>query len=116
MNPCIQYGCQGLHFGCHGGSVCCVVHAVAMPLLCPNLCDAPHMTFSCGACLQAEIEMAQAREAEESSRQAEQQRRQAEADEGDEASDAAVMRARAMDEWKDDHPRGYGNSKLRPTA
>ena len=24
--------------------------------------------------------------------------------------------ARAMDDWKDDHPRGYGNSKLRPTA
>jgi len=65
---------------------------------------------------QAEIEMAQAREAEESSQQAEQQRRRAEADEGDEATEEAVMKARAMDDWKDDHPSGYGNSKLRPTA
>ncbi len=60
--------------------------------------------------------MAQAREAEESSRQAKQQRRQVEADEGDEASDEAVRKAWAMDDWKDDHPSGYGNSKLRPTA
>jgi immunoglobulin-binding protein 1 len=25
-----------------------------------------------------------------------------------------VMKARAMDDWKDDNPRGWGNSKLRP--
>ena len=65
---------------------------------------------------QADIEMAQAREAEESSRQAEQRRRQTEEDEDEEASDEVVLRARAMDDWKDEHPSGYGNSKLRPTA
>ena len=65
---------------------------------------------------QAEIEMAQARRAEESSRQAERRRRQAGEDEDEEASDEVVMRARALDDWKDEHPSGYGNSKLRPTA
>ena len=27
-----------------------------------------------------------------------------------------LVAARRMDDWKDDHPRGYGNSKLRPAA
>ena len=67
---------------------------------------------------QAEIEMAQAREAEQSSQEAEQRRQEAKEDEDreEEASDEAVIKARAMDDWKDEHPRGYGNSKLRPTA
>ena len=30
--------------------------------------------------------------------------------------DAATSKARAWDDWKDDHPRGEGNSRLRPTA
>lgn len=57
--------------------------------------------------------MAQAREAAEASSRAEARRAQAGSDEDD---DEAIFKARAMDDWKDDHPTGYGNSKLRPTA
>lgn len=32
----------------------------------------------------------------------------------DEDDDAAVERARAWDDWKDDNPRGAGNKKLTP--
>jgi hypothetical protein len=32
----------------------------------------------------------------------------------DDEDDAAVAKARAADEWRDDNPRGWGNSKLRP--
>lgn len=35
-------------------------------------------------------------------------------DEEDEDDDAAVERARAFDDWKDDNPRGAGNKKLTP--
>ena len=66
-----------------------------------------------GFLLQADIEIAQAQEAAEASSQAEARRAQAGSDEDD---DVAVFKARSMDEWKDDHPSGYGNSKLRPTA
>lgn len=31
-------------------------------------------------------------------------------------SDAQVDKQRQMDDWKDDNPCGWGNSKLRPTA
>ena len=31
-------------------------------------------------------------------------------------SDEEVYRARAMDDWKDDHPRGCGNSKRKPCS
>lgn len=36
--------------------------------------------------------------------------------ESDEDSDAWVQRQRAKDDWKDEHPTGWGNSKLRPCA
>ena len=29
---------------------------------------------------------------------------------------AGLDRLRALDDWKDDHPYGYGNSKRRPAA
>lgn len=32
----------------------------------------------------------------------------------DEEDEAAVERARAWDDWKDDNPRGAGNKKLTP--
>lgn len=32
----------------------------------------------------------------------------------DEDDDAAVEKARAWDDWKDDNPRGAGNKKLTP--
>lgn len=35
-------------------------------------------------------------------------------EEDDEDDDAAVEKARAWDDWKDDHPRGAGNKKLTP--
>ena len=35
-------------------------------------------------------------------------------EESDNESD--VYKARAWDDWKDDHPRGYGNSKLKPCS
>lgn len=38
------------------------------------------------------------------------------ANESDEDGDAKVDKQRAMDDWKDDNPRGWGNSKLRPTS
>lgn len=63
--------------------------------------------------MQADIEIAQAQEAAEASGRAEARRANAV---DDEDADEAIFKARAMDEWKDDHPSGYGNSKLRPTA
>lgn len=39
----------------------------------------------------------------------------AEADERRDADDD-VYRQRAWDDWKDDHPRGCGNSKLKPCS
>ncbi|XP_042505679.1 PP2A regulatory subunit TAP46 [Macadamia integrifolia] len=35
-------------------------------------------------------------------------------DDDDDDDDAAVEKARAWDDWKDDHPRGAGNKKLTP--
>lgn len=35
-------------------------------------------------------------------------------EEEDEEDDAAVEKARAFDDWKDDNPRGAGNKKLTP--
>lgn len=35
-------------------------------------------------------------------------------DEEEDDDDDAVDRARAFDDWKDDNPRGAGNSKLTP--
>jgi immunoglobulin-binding protein 1 len=34
----------------------------------------------------------------------------------DEDDEDAVYKQRSKDDWKDDNPRGWGNSKLRPTA
>lgn len=41
----------------------------------------------------------------------EQQRQQEEKREGEEEEDEAVLKARQWDDWKDTHPRGYGNRK-----
>ena len=60
--------------------------------------------------VQADIEIRQAQEA--AARQAEAEKQT----ESDEDSDAWTQRQRAKDEWKDDHPTGWGNSKLRPCA
>lgn len=34
----------------------------------------------------------------------------------DEQEDEKLMQQRSLDDWKDEHPTGYGNSKLRPCA
>ena len=34
----------------------------------------------------------------------------------DEVEDDELAQQRAWDDWKDEHPTGYGNSKLRPCA
>ena len=61
--------------------------------------------------LQADIEIRQAQEASARQAAAAQQ-----APDLDEDSDAWVQRQRAKDDWKDEHPTGWGNSKLRPCA
>lgn len=51
--------------------------------------------------------------------QAEQEAAAAKASKGEESDgddEEGVRKARAWDDWKDDNPRGWGNSKLRPTA
>ena len=63
------------------------------------------------------IELRQAREREAAQREAEAARAAARADQPrDDADDAEVARQRAWDDFKDDNPRGWGNSKLRPCA
>jgi hypothetical protein len=52
--------------------------------------------------------------AAESQARAEAERKRAMAEDKD--GEAETARLRAWDDWKDDHPRGSGNSKLRPTA
>ena len=42
--------------------------------------------------------------------------RNAAGEDSDEDSDAIMDKQRAWDDWKDENPRGWGNSKLRPTA
>lgn len=64
--------------------------------------------------MQAEIEIAMAQRAAESQARAEAKRAQAAAE--DKYGEAETERQRAWDDWKDDHPYGSGNSKLRPTA
>jgi hypothetical protein len=66
---------------------------------------------------QGAIELAQARERE--ARQAQVAAAEAARKAGqtaDEADDEEVARARAWDDFTDDNPRGWGNSKLRPCA
>lgn len=64
--------------------------------------------------MQAEMEMAAARRASEAQARAEAKR--AAAKSADKDGEKETLRQRAWDDWKDEHPRGAGNSKLRPTA
>jgi immunoglobulin-binding protein 1 len=55
------------------------------------------------------------RESANARRHAAEQQRLAEV--GKESLEEEQLQAqRQMDDWKDDHPTGYGNSKLRPCA
>ncbi len=65
---------------------------------------------------QAGRELRAAREADAASAAAAAARTAAEAADELAGGEAATARARAWDDWKDEHPRGEGNSKLRPTA
>lgn len=62
-----------------------------------------------------ELREAQERAQQEQEREAQRQLEQAGKTE-DEIAEEEVERQRAWDDWKDDHPTGYGNSKLRPCA
>lgn len=64
--------------------------------------------------VQAEREMAMAQRASEAQARAEAQRARERTKDKD--GDAETLRQRAWDDWKDDNPRGAGNSKLLPTA
>lgn len=61
--------------------------------------------------LQAEIEIQQANEQARRQEKAAKVRAELEADE-----DYMLQKQRNWDDWKDDHERGAGNDKLRPTA
>ena len=60
------------------------------------------------------MEVAAARRASEAQARAEASRAAAKAADADGEQEA--LRQRAWDDWKDEHPRGAGNAKLRPTA
>ena len=63
---------------------------------------------------QAEREMAAAQRASEAQATAEAASAAAKA--ADKDGEQETLRQRAWDDWKDDNPRGAGNSKLLPTA
>lgn len=66
---------------------------------------------------QGEIELRQAREREGRQKEAEAARQAAAAELGsDELEEAELAKQRAWDDFADDNPRGWGNSKLRPCA
>lgn len=66
---------------------------------------------------QGEMELAAAREREARQAEVERRRRQKEEERrSDDEDDEEVRKARAWDDWKDDNPAGWGNSKLRPCA
>eukprot|EP00951_Prasinocladus_malaysianus_P016553 scaffold129075_cov46-Prasinocladus_malaysianus.AAC.2 len=60
----------------------------------------------------ADIERADAIRRQEE--EAEASRKQAAKEEFDEEDEEELQRQRRWDDWKDDNPRGAGNSKLRP--
>ena len=64
--------------------------------------------------MQAEREMAAAERASEAQARADAARAAAKA--ADKDGEQETLRQRAWDDWKDNNPRGAGNSKLRPTA
>jgi immunoglobulin-binding protein 1 len=60
----------------------------------------------------AEIETADAMRRQQE--EAEAAAKEKDKDSDEEQDDAALRKTRAWDDWKDDNPRGAGNSKLRP--
>lgn len=64
--------------------------------------------------VQADREMAAAQRTSEAQAKAEAARAAAKA--ADKDGEQETLSQRAWDDWKDDNPRGAGNSKLRPTA
>jgi hypothetical protein len=66
---------------------------------------------------QGAIELAEARAREAAEAKAKAAKEKAEAERrSDDEDDDEVAKARAWDEFKDDNPYGWGNSKLRPCA
>lgn len=67
-----------------------------------------------GPVAQADIEVDRARQAQVVQQQ--QQAKEAASALSDEEDEEQVMRQRAKDDYRDTHPTGWGNSKLRPCA
>lgn len=66
---------------------------------------------------QGDIELRQAREREAKQKEAEAAKAAAAAEaRSDEEDEDELAKQRAWDDWADDNPRGWGNSKLRPCA
>lgn len=66
---------------------------------------------------QGEIELSEARQREAQQQQADAARAAARAELcSDDEDEQELARQRAQDDFKDDNPRGWGNSKLRPCA
>lgn len=63
---------------------------------------------------QGDIELAELREREARQQAAEAERLHRAAAAGSDDDDEAVYKARQWDDFKDDNPKGWGNSKLRP--
>jgi immunoglobulin-binding protein 1 len=66
---------------------------------------------------QGDVEVAQARARDRAAKEAAAAKAAAAADaRSDDEDEAALAKQRAWDDWADDNPRGWGNSKLRPCA
>lgn len=66
---------------------------------------------------QGDIEIAQMREREAAQKEADAAKAVAAAEaRSDDEDEAALAKQRAWDDFSDDNPRGWGNSKLRPCA
>jgi hypothetical protein len=91
--------------------------AAPRPVACPQVFQpyVPLPTISVEQ--QGVMELAEARAREARARESEAARAAAEAGRrSDDEDEDEVARARAWDDFKDDNPRGWGNSKLRPCA
>lgn len=86
----------------------------------PASCDATccRTQRSCltifGVFLQGAIELQKMQQAQQ--REATAAASKSQDQDSEEDSDAQVDKQRQMDDWNDDNPSGWGNSKLRPTA
>lgn len=112
-NCCSAFACAMLLSVCLGGGVwCCTMSACANPL-CSLGRRHSCLNFIC-CWLQGLVEMQKMQQTQH--REAAAVASRSTGIESEEDDDAKVDKQRAMDDWKNDNPKGWGNSKLRPTA